>query len=157
MFRLLGSRLLSPAVIKLFPFDTQLLWRCNSLISSLSFIYILLLLLFHWHYSPLWALACRKMSFHFFLFSTNSLHLLIPSTWRSLSTSSFHPFLGLPLLLVPSSSWAKIFLGIVSSSILSRWPNQLIFALLSILLYFLLCSSLLVLDSSNFSIPRFHI
>jgi len=31
------------------------------------------------------------------------------------------------------------------------------FALLSILLHFLLCSSLLVLHSSNFSIPRFHI
>jgi hypothetical protein len=31
------------------------------------------------------------------------------------------------------------------------------FALLSILLYFLLCSSLLVLDSSDFSIPRFRL
>ena len=30
-------------------------------------------------------------------------------------------------------------------------------ALLSILLYFLLCSSFLALDSSDFSIPRFHI
>ena len=69
--------------------------------------------------------ACRKMSFHFFLSATNSLHLLTPSTWRSLSTSSFYPFLGFPLL-VPSSSWVKIFLGILSSSILSRWPNQLI-------------------------------
>ena len=66
------------------------------------------------------------MSFHFFLSATNSLHLLTPTTWRSLSTSSFHPFLGLPLLLVPSSSWVKIFLGILSSSILSRWPNKLI-------------------------------
>ena len=58
--------------------------------------------------------------------STNSLHLLTPSTWRSLSTSSFHLFLGLSFLLVPSSSWVKIFLGILSSSILSRWPSQLI-------------------------------
>ena len=57
----------------------------------------------------------------------------------------------------PSSSWVKIFLGILSSSILSKWPNQLIICLLSILLYFLLCSSLLVLDSSDFSISRFHI
>ena len=80
---------------------------------------------FHWHYSPLWVLACRTMSFHFFLSATNSLHLVTPSTWRSLSTSCFHPFLGLPLLLVPSGSWV-IFLGILSSSILSRWPNQLI-------------------------------
>ena len=40
----------------------------------------------------------------FFLSATNSLHLLTPSTGRSLYTSSFHLFLGLPLLLVPSSS-----------------------------------------------------
>ena len=65
---------------------------------------------FHWHYSPLWALACWTISFHFFLSVTSSLHLLILSTWRYLSTSSFHPFLGLPLRLVPSSSWVKIFL-----------------------------------------------
>jgi len=81
---------------------------------------------FHWHYSPLWALACRTMSFHFFLSATNSLHLLTHSTWRSLSTSSFHLFLGLPLLLVPSSSYVKIFLAILSSYILSRWLNLLI-------------------------------
>ena len=74
---------------------------------------------FHRHSSPLWALACRKMSFHFSLPATNSVHLLTPSTWRSLSPSSFHLFPGLPLLLV------QIFLGILSS-ILSRWPNQLI-------------------------------
>ena len=66
------------------------------------------------------------MSFHFFLSATKSLHLLTPSTWRSLSSSSLHLFLCLPLLLVPSSSWVKIFLGILSSSILSRWPKQLI-------------------------------
>ena len=48
----------------------------------------------------------------FFLSATNSLHLLTLSTWRSLSTSSFHLFLGLPvLLLVPSSSSVKIFFG----------------------------------------------
>jgi len=35
---------------------------------------------FHWHYSPLWGLACRTMFFHFFLSATNSLHLLTPST-----------------------------------------------------------------------------
>ena len=75
---------------------------------------------FHWRCSPLWALACHTISFHFFLSVTNSLHLLTPSTWRSLSTSSFHPLLGLPLCLIPSSSWIKIFLGILSSSIFSR-------------------------------------
>ena len=30
---------------------------------------------FHRHYSPLWALACRTMSFHFFLSATNSLSI----------------------------------------------------------------------------------
>jgi hypothetical protein len=34
----------------------------------------LLLSFFHWHYSPLWALACRTISFHFSLSVTNSLH-----------------------------------------------------------------------------------
>jgi hypothetical protein len=29
---------------------------------------------FHWHYSPLWALACRTRSFHFFLSVANFLH-----------------------------------------------------------------------------------
>ena len=85
-----------------------------------------ILFFFHRNYSPLWAVACRTMSFHFSLSATNSLHLLTPSTWRSLAASSFYLFLGLPLLLVPSSSWVKIFLGILSFSNLSRWPNQLI-------------------------------
>ena len=83
-----------------------------------------ILFFFHWHYSPLWALACRTNFLPFFSCLPQTLHHLTPSTWWSLSASSFHLFLGLPLLLVPSSSWVKIFLGILSSSILSRWPNQ---------------------------------
>ena len=102
---------------------------------------------FHWHYSPLWALACRRMSFHFFLSATNSLHLVTSSTWRSLSLSSFHLFLGLPLLLVPSSPWVKIFLGILSSSILSRRPNRLI---LCPFIHFTIFSPLLISSSSRF-------
>ena len=43
---------------------------------------------FHWRYSPLWALACRTILLYFSLSYTNSIHLLIPSTWRSIST--FH-------------------------------------------------------------------
>ena len=82
----------------------------------------------------------------FFLSATNSLHLLTPSIWRSLSASSFHLFLGLPLL-VPSSSWVKIFLGILSSSILSRWPNQLI---LCRFIHFTIFSPLLISSSSRF-------
>ena len=146
------------------------------------------------------------MSFHFFLSATNSLHLLTPSTWRSLSTSSFHLFLGLPLLLLllllplalqptvgfdlsnnvlpffpichqlspPSHSqhlkisfyflfpsflvsspfsrpfqfWVKIFLGILSSSILSRRPNQLI---LCPFIHFTIYSPLLISYSSRFA------
>ena len=107
---------------------------------------------FHWHYSPLWSLACRTMSFHFFLSATNSLHLLTPSTWRPLSASSFHLFLGLPLLLVPSSSWVKIFLGILFSSILSRWPNQLT---LCPFIHFTIFPPLLVSSSSRF-VRLFH-
>jgi hypothetical protein len=95
----------------------------------------------------LWALACRTISLHFVLSVTNSLHLLTPSTWRSLSTSSLHHFLDLPLRFVPSSSWVKIFLGILSSSILSRWPNQLI---LCPFIRFIVFSLLLISSSSRF-------
>ena len=107
---------------------------------------------FHRHYSSLWALACRTMSFHFFLSATNSLHLLTPSTWRSLSTSSYYLFLGLPLLLVPSSSWVKIFLDTLSSSILSRWPNQLI---LCPYIHFTIFPPLFISSSSRF-VRHFH-
>ena len=112
----------------------------------------------HWHYSPLWALACRTMSFHFFPIchqlspSSHSQHLKIPFYFLFPSfpgsSPSSRPFqflsedlFGHPILL-PFS------LGDLTSSS---------FALLSIVLYFLLCSSLLVLDSSDFSIPRFQI
>jgi len=102
---------------------------------------------FRWRYSPLWALACRTIPLHLFLSITNSLHLLTPNTWRSLSTSSLHPFLGLPLRLIPFSSWVKIFLGILSSSILSRWPSQLI---LRPFIHFTIFSPLLNSSSSRF-------
>ena len=102
---------------------------------------------FHWHYSWLWALACRAISFHFFISITSFLHLLTPSTWRSRSTSSFHPFMGLPLRLVPSSSWVKVFLGILSSSVLSRWPTQLI---LCPFFHFTIFSPLLISSGSRF-------
>jgi hypothetical protein len=45
---------------------------------------------FHWCYSPLWAVAHRTMPLNFSLSITNSLHLLTPVTWTSLSTSSLH-------------------------------------------------------------------
>ena len=73
--------------------------------------------------------------------------------------------------LLPLSIFSCVFLFFSSLPVLewrSFWASypppfslgdqtSLPFALLSILLYFLLCSSLLVLDSSDFSIPRFHI
>ena len=92
---------------------------------------------FYRHYSPLWALACRTVSFHFFLSATNSLHLLTPSTCKSLSTSSFHLFLGLPLLLVlPVLEWRSFWASYPPPFSLGDLTS-LSFALLSILLYFL--------------------
>ena len=61
-------------------------------------------------------------------------------------------FMGLPLLLVPSSSWMKIFLEILSSSILSRWPNQLI---LCPFIHFTIFSPLLI-SSIYLFVPLFH-
>ena len=112
--------------------SNEMCWACTVVSKGMGrgrfqwYTFVFTFFFFHWHYSSLWALSCRIMSFHFFLSATDYLHLLTPSTWRSLSSSSFRLFLGFPLLLVPSSSWVKIFLGILSSSILSRWPNQLI-------------------------------
>ena len=91
------------------------------------------------------------MSFNFFL-SATTLHFLTPSTWRSLSTSSFHLFLDLSLLLVPSSSWTKILLCILSSSILSRWPKQLIPCPF---IHFTIFSPLLISSSSRI-VRLFH-
>ena len=107
---------------------------------------------FRWCYSPLWALACRTIPLHFFPSITNSIHLLTPSTWRSLSTSSLHPFLGLPLRVVLSSSWVKIFLGVLSFPILSRWPNQLI---LCPFIHFTILSPLLISSRFQF-VQHFH-
>ena len=74
------------------------------------------------------------------------------------------------LILLPLSIFSWVFPFFLSLPVLewrSFWASyppfslgdltSLSFALLSILLYFLLCSSLLVLDSSDFSIPHFHI
>ena len=65
---------------------------------------------------------------------------------------SFHLFQGLPLLLVPSSSWVKIFLGILSFSIISRRPNPLI---LCPFIHFAIFSPLLISSSSRF-VQLFH-
>ena len=109
---------------------------------------------FHWHYSPLWALACRTMSFHFFLSVTNSLHLFTPSTWRSLSTSFsiffwvFTFFSSLPFLewRYFSASYPPPFsLGDLTS---------LSFALLTILLYLWKDSVVVEFEALSGHFPR---
>jgi len=66
---------------------------------------------FRWRYSPLWALACRTIPLHLSLSITNSLHLLTPNTWRSLSTSSPHPFLGSSSSSRPFQFFSEDFFG----------------------------------------------
>ena len=57
-------------------------------------------------------------------------HQLSPSSHSQHLKISFYFFSpslpGSSSSFVPSNSWVKIFLGILSSSILSRWPSQLI-------------------------------
>ena len=122
-----------------------IIWTLN----AQSMISILLLPL---ALQPTVGFGLSKNILHFSLSITNSLHLLTPSTWRSSSTSSFHPFLGLPLRLVPSSSWVIIFLGILSSSIVSRWPNPLI---LCPFIHFTIFYPLLISSSSRLDL-LFH-
>jgi len=64
----------------------------------------------------------------------------------------FPSFPGSSLLLVPSSSWVTLFLGILSSSILSSWPNQLI---LCPFIHFTIFSPLLI-SSSSWFVRLFH-
>ena len=103
-------------------------------------------------YSPLWALACWTMSIHSFLFVATNLHLLTPITWTSSCTSTIHLFLGRPLRLVFSSPWLKIFLSILSCSILCRWPSHPIICPLIHLTIF----SPLVISSSSWLVLLFH-
>ena len=112
---------------------------------------------FHWHYSPLWALACRTMSFQFFSY--------LPPTLSIFSLPALEDLFLLPFSILP---WVFPF----SSSLpVLQWRSfrapypppfslgdltSLFCALLSILLYFLLCLSLLVLDSSSFNEETIH-
>ena len=109
---------------------------------------------FRWRYSPLWALACRTIPLHFSLSITSSLHLLTPSTWRSLSTSFLHPFLiFLFVSSLPVLEW-RSFWASYPPPFSPGDPAHFSFAPLSILLYFLLYSTLLILDSSYFPFPH---
>ena len=113
---------------------------------------------FHWHYSPLWSLACRTMSFHFFPICHQlspyshfqhlkiSFYFLLPSL--SGSSTSSRPFQFLSEDHFGASCPPPFSLGDL--------PN-LSFALLSILLYFLLYSFFQFSIRPTFTIPRFHI
>ena len=100
---------------------------------------------FHWHYSPLWALACRTMSFHFFPICHQ---LSPPSHSQHLKISFYFLFPSFP----GSSPSTRPFQFLSEEFFWASYPlpfspgelTSLSFALLSILLYFLLCSSLLV-------------
>ena len=111
--------------------------------------YCIFFFFFYWHYSPLWALACRTMSFHFFPY-------LLPT----LSIFSLPALEDLFLLPLSIFSWVFPFF---SSLLVLKWRSfwasypppfflvdltSLSFALLSILLYFLLRLSLLVLKKT---------
>jgi len=108
-------------------------WSClhgfptnGQLSSSSSFLLILLLLLLPLALQPAVGFGLSSNVLPFFPICHWLSPFSTPSTWRSLSASSFHLFRGFPLLLDASSSWVKIFLGILSYSIVSRWPNHLI-------------------------------
>ena len=80
---------------------------------------------FRWHYRPLWALACRDNTSPFF----HIYHQLSLSSHSQNFKISFYFSLSFP----ESSSSSRPFhflsegiLGILSSSIPSRWPSQLI-------------------------------
>ena len=89
----------------------------------------------------------------------------LPPTLSILSLSALEDLFLLPLSIL---SWVfRFFSSLPVPEWRSFWESypppfplgdltNLSFALLSISLYFLLCSSLLVMDSSDFSIPRFH-
>ena len=100
---------------------------------------------FCWRYSSLWALACRTISLHFSLSITNSLHLLTPITWRSLLLLSILSWVFLFVSFLPVLEW-KSFSATYPPPFSPGDPANLSFAPLSILLYFLLYSTLLILD-----------
>ena len=68
--------------------EITVLKSCCDIILVLVCIAVIFFFIFHWQYSPLWAVACRTTSFHFFLSATNSLHLLTPSTSSSIGTTA---------------------------------------------------------------------
>ena len=95
-----------------------------------------------------------------------SIFSYLPPTLSIFSLPPLEDFFLLPLSIF---SWVFLFFSFLPvlewRSFWASYPppfslgniTSLPFALLSISLYFLLCSSLIVSDSSDFSIPSFHI
>ena len=111
---------------------------------------ISILLLLPLELPPTVGFGLSKMSSHFFLSTTNSLYLLTPAL-EDLFLLPLSIF-SLVFPFFPSSSWGKIFLGILSSSILSRWPDQFI---VCPFIHFTIFSPLLISSSSRF-LRHFH-
>jgi len=111
------------------------------------FFFLLFFFFFRWRYSPLWARPVEK---YLSIFSYQS---------PNLSIFSLPALEDLFLLLLSILSWVflfvsslpvlewRSFLGILSSSILSRWPNQLI---LCPFIHFTTFSPLFSFSSSRF-------
>ena len=137
----------------------QYLYKCALYLYLILFNFLFLFFFFfHWHYSPLWDLACRTMSFHFFPIC----HQLAPSSHsQHLKISFYFLFPSFPGFSPSSRPFQflseYLFLAFYPSPFSLGDLTSLSFALLSILLYFLLCSSLLVPYSSEFSSHRLHI
>ena len=101
-----------------------------------AYTYKIILFFFHWHYSPLWALAYRTMSFHFF------------PTCHQLPVFSLPALEDLFLLPLSIFSWVFSFFSFLPvlewRSFWAFYPppftldnlSRLFFALLSILLYY---------------------
>jgi len=112
---------------------------------------LLLLLLLRLALQPAVGFGLSNNTFPFFPIY----HQLSPSSHSQhlkISFYFFSPSFPGSFCLVPSNSWVKIFLGILSSSIFSRWPSQLI---IYPFIHFTTLSPLLNSSSSRF-VLLFH-
>ena len=73
---------------------------------------------FNWRYSPCWVLACLTISFHNLLYLHFCLQFLTFNFFKSSSTCSSHPSLGLPSGLDEHGSHSVSFLTVLIVSIL---------------------------------------
>jgi len=116
----------------------------NKRLHFFLFVLVGLLLLLRWRYSPRWALACRTIPLHFSLSITNSLSPSSHSQHLKLSFHFFSPsFLGFSSSSRPFQFLSEnLFWATYPPPFSPGDPANLSFAPLSILLYFLLYSTL---------------